>query len=188
MQYSSIFNLTFIFFLFFCPIITAKEKWKLDKNLSTIKFELPVLFIKNVEGEFKEIDGFVELDVNNNNKAIFSVKIDSIEINYKKYKNLLLSSTFFDSKNFPIALVDTKKFSYKNENKLNFNVELIIKNTSRLTPISLEIIQLTEDMVQIKGDLIFSRKLFKIGLGKWSSGKILSDKAIIKTDLFLIKQ
>ena len=49
-------------------------------------------------------------------------------MNYKKYKNLLLSDIFFDSYNFPVALVDTKKFSYKNENE--FSLE---KNETQTT-------------------------------------------------------
>ena len=35
----------------------------LDKSLSTVEFELPVLFAKNVKGKFNTIEGFVELDV-----------------------------------------------------------------------------------------------------------------------------
>ena len=67
----------FILFIFFnLPNLTyASERWILDKTLSTIEFELPVLFAKNVKGTFNTIEGFVELDVNQkkNNKAIFYV-------------------------------------------------------------------------------------------------------------------
>ena len=41
----------------------AKEIWILDTDLSTIKFELPVLLANNVFGEFKIIDGLVEIDL-----------------------------------------------------------------------------------------------------------------------------
>ena len=59
---------------------------------------MSVLFAKNVQGTFKSIEGFVELDIDqkNNNKAIFAVDIRSIDMNYKKYKNLLFSNVFFD--------------------------------------------------------------------------------------------
>ena len=91
----------FYFFLFFLLFISnnliAKEIWKLDKNLSTIEFELPVLFANNVKGFFKEINGLVEIDIENkeNNKAIFSVDLKSIEMNYAKYRALLLGEVFF---------------------------------------------------------------------------------------------
>ena len=187
----------FFIFLFFLTInfslstkVISKESWLLDKNLSSIEFELPVLFANNVRGKFEEINGIIEIDLANkeNNKAIFSVKINSINMNYKKYKNLLLSDIFFDSYNFPVALVDTKKFSYKNENKFSLEVELTIKGKTEIVPLDIEIIHLANELIQIKTDLDFSRTLFNIGTGKWKSTAILKDKGVIKTNLFLFKQ
>ena len=187
----------FFIFLFFLTInfsistkVISKESWLLDKNLSSIEFELPVLFANNVQGKFEEINGVIEIDLANkeNNKAIFSVKINSINMNYKKYKNLLLSDIFFDSYNFPVALVDTKKFSYKNENEFSLEVELTIKGKTEIVPLDIEIIHLANELIQIKTDLDFSRTLFNIGTGKWKSTAILKDKGVIKTNLFLFKQ
>ena len=187
----------FFIFLFFLTInfslstkVISKESWLLDKNLSSIEFELPVLFANNVQGKFEEINGIIEIDLANkkNNKAIFSVKINSINMNYKKYKNLLLSDIFFDSYNFPVALVDTKKFSYKNQNEFSLEVELTIKGKTEIVPLDIEIIHLANELIQIKTDLDFSRTLFNIGTGKWKSTAILKDKGVIKTNLFLFKQ
>jgi len=187
----------FFIFLFFLTInfslstkVISKESWLLDKNLSSIEFELPVLFANNVQGKFEEINGIIEIDLANkeNNKAIFSVKINSVNMNYKKYKNLLLSDIFFDSYNFPVALVDTKKFSYKNENEFSLEVELTIKGKTEIVPLDIEIIHLANELIQIKTDLDFSRTLFNIGTGKWKSTAILKDKGVIKTNLFLFKQ
>ena len=187
----------FFIFLFFLTInfslstkVISKESWLLDKNLSSIEFELPVLFANNVQGKFEEINGIIEIDLANkeNNKAIFSVKMNSINMNYKKYKNLLLSDIFFDSYNFPVALVDTKKFSYKNENEFSLEAELTIKGKTEIVPLDIEIIHLANELIQIKTDLDFSRTLFNIGTGKWKSTAILKDKGVIKTNLFLFKQ
>ena len=187
----------FFIFLFFLTInislstkVISKESWLLDKNLSSIDFELPVLFANNVQGKFEEINGIIEIDLANkeNNKAIFSVKINSINMNYKKYKDILLSDIFFDSYNFPVALVDTKKFSYKNENEFSLDVELTIKGKTEIVPLDIEIIHLANELIQIKTDLDFSRTLFNIGTGKWKSTAILKDKGVIKTNLFLFKQ
>ena len=51
----------------------------------------------------------MEIDVKNkkNNKAILSVEIDSLEINYKRYKDLILGPKFFDLSNYPIGVLDT---------------------------------------------------------------------------------
>ena len=182
-------SFTFIFFLI-PSIVFASERWIIDKDLSSITFELPVLLAKNVQGTFTNIEGFVELDVDHkkNNKAIFSVDIGSVDMNYKKYKDLLLSNIFFDERQFPKAVIDTKKFAYQNEEELEISVELIIKGQSKLTPLTITVKRLAEELVQIQSELIFSRTDFNIGIGKWSNTTILRDKTKIKTNLFLFKE
>ena len=182
-------SFTFIFFLI-PSIVFASERWIIDKDLSSITFELPVLLAKNVQGTFTNIEGFVELDVDHkkNNKAIFSVDIGSVDMNYKKYKDLLLSNIFFDERQFPKAVIDTKKFAYQNEKELEISVELIIKGQSKLTPLTITVKRLAEELVQIQSELIFSRTDLNIGIGKWSNTTILRDKTKIKTNLFLFKE
>jgi polyisoprenoid-binding protein YceI len=181
----------FLFYIFFTSShLFAKETWFLDKDISSINFNLPVLFAKNVKGEFKEFEGLVEIDIENhiNNKAIFSVNLESIDMNYKKYKPLIMSKIFFDTAKFPIAFVDTKKFSYKNEDQLTLEVELNIKGISKIATLQLQILHLAEELIQVKGKLYFSRTSYQIGTGKWASTTILKDKAYIKTNLFLFKK
>ena len=181
----------FIFLFISSSNITyASERWVLDKSLSTIEFELPVLFAKNVKGRFNTIEGFVELDVDQkeNNKAIFYVEVNDIDMNYIKYKDLLLSNVFFDVQQFPKAVVDTKKFSYVNETELTLDVELTIKGKSKIVPLSINIKRLAEELVQIKSELIFSRTSFEIGIGNWKNTSILKDKVKLHTNLFLFRE
>ena len=168
----------------------AKERWILDKKISEITFEVPVLLAENVIGKFNTIDGFVEIDTldQKNNKAILSVNINSLEMNYKKYKNLILSDIFFNSDKYPIGVIDTKKFSYNNEEKLNLDIELTIKGTTRVVNTELLVIKLTNDLVQIKSELKFSRNDFNIGTGNWKNTTILKDKIKINSNIFLFKE
>ena len=70
--------------------IYASERWVLDKALSTIEFELPVLFAKNVKGSFNTIEGFVELDVrqkeNNKSRIDFNFRAELSYFNNLTYK------------------------------------------------------------------------------------------------------
>ena len=184
------FVLFFFLFISASNITYASERWVLDKSLSTIEFELPVLFAKNVKGRFNTIEGFVELDVDQkeNNKAIFYVEVNDIDMNYIKYKDLLLSNIFFDARQFPKAVVDTKKFSYVNETELAFDVELTIKGKSELVPLKINVKRLAEELVQIQTELIFSRTAFEIGTGKWKNTSILKDKVKLSTNLFLFRE
>ena len=181
--------LFYLIFLFSNPVI-AKEKWVVDKSLSKITFEVPVLFATNVLGEFQNFEGFVELDLEDmeNNKAVLSVKIDSINLNYEKYKDLILSPIFFDSLNHPIVVIDTKKFTYKNEKNIKLNIELTLKNISKIIETQLKVDRLTQDIVQITGKLELKRNDFNIGTGNWKNTTILKNKIKIETEIFLIKE
>ena len=185
-------KIVFFFFIFFTisNFSFASERWLVDETLSTIEFELPVLFAKNVKGTFNSIDGYVEIDTNTkkNNKAIFSVLIEDIEINYSRYKDLVLSDIFFDDKNFPMAILDTKKFSYTDEDEIEIEVELSIKGKNQMIPIIINIIQLAEEVVQIQSELIFSRNSFNIGTGNWRNTAILKDNVKLNTNIFLFKE
>ena len=179
-----------IILLFLCSYIQADEKWIIDKNLSEITFEVPVLFATNVSGEFTNFDGFVKIDVKNkkNNKAILSVEIESLEINYKKYKDLLLGPKFFDFSNYPIGVLDTKKFSYQNEENLKLDIELTIKGISKIVETDLVVNRLAADIVQIVGKLEFNRNDFEIGTGNWKNTSILKNKIKINSSIFLFKE
>ena len=63
-----------------------------------------------------------------------------------------------------------------------------MKGITKSVPLKLEIYLLADELVQIKGHLVFSRTAFHIGTGQWSSTAILRDKASIKTNLFLFKK
>jgi len=181
----------FVFLFISSSNITyASERWVLDKSLSTVEFELPVLFTKNVKGRFNTIEGFVELDLDQkeNNKAIFYVEVNDIEMNYIKYKDLLLSNVFFDIQQFPKAVVDTKKFSYVNESEIELDVELTIKGKSEIVPLLIKVKRLAEELVQIQSELTFSRTAFEIGIGNWKNTSILRDKVKLTTNLFLFRE
>ena len=184
----------FLILLILCVGLSSKssanEKWILDKNISSISFEVPVLFATNVIGKFENIDGFVELDLKDkkNNKAILSVDIESLKVNYEKYMDLILGPVFFDSTKYPFGVLDTKKFAYNNEEKLNLDIELSIKGITKTIDTELIIINLTPDLVQIKGLLEFSRNDFNIATGNWKNTAILKDKIIINSNLFLMRE
>tara|TARA_A100001011_G_scaffold390247_2_gene473327 strand:- start:12293 stop:12883 length:591 start_codon:yes stop_codon:yes gene_type:complete len=179
-----------LLFFFISTQIYANERWVIDKNLSYIKFEVPVLFAKNVSGKFNKIDGFVEIDQEDrlNNKAIFSVDIKSIDLNYNKYKELILSDIFFNVNKYPISVLDTKKFSYENEESILLNIELTIKGISKIIPVNLKVSDYSEDFVQVKAIASFSRNDFKIGTGQWSNTVILKDKINLESNIFLVKE
>ena len=77
--------------------------------------------------------------------------------------------------------------SSRNQKELDLIVELSIKDVALDVPLKLKIIPLTENLIQIRSDLNFSRTSYQVGTGIWSSTAILKDKAAIRTNLFLFK-
>ena len=84
--------------------------------------------------------------------------------------------------------MDTKKFSYKDEEELKLNIELTIKGLSKILETKIKIKKYTNDLVQILGDLELSRNEFNIGIGNWSNTTILKDTIKIKSNIFLIRE
>ena len=101
---------------------------------------------------------------------------------------MILSPIFFDFSNYPLAVLDTKKFSYQNEKQLFLDIELTIKGISKIIKTELRINNLTNDIVQILGKLEFNRNDFNIGTGNWQNTSILKNKIKIESNIFLIKE
>ena len=148
--------------------IAGKNIWTIDKKLSEIKFEVPVVLAKKIKGQFKEFDGFIVIDLDDkeNNKALFSVQINSIE--------------------FPIVIIDAKNFVLPtNSNTLLISAELQIKDIIRVIPLKVIFNHLTNNFVQVTTNFKFSRNNYTLGKDKWSSGLILRDTINVKVNLFL---
>ena len=84
-------------------------------------------------------------------------------------------------------ILDTKKFSYQNEEEVEIDIELTLKGISKTIKSKLKINRLTNDLVQILGISEFSRNEFNIGSDKWSNTTILKDKIKINSNIFLVK-
>ena len=177
--------------LYYSSKINAKNTWLLNKELSEITFELPVILAKKIKGNFADFEGYIVIDEENkeNNRALFSVKINSIKLNYSKYKELLLSKIFFNESSFPIAITDTKRFAIPSNSKIfQINVELQIKDILHTIPLMVEIIYLANDLTQVKANFKFSRTDYELGKESWSSTILLRDIIYVKTNLFFMKE
>ena len=188
----------FLKLFFFCLLIIlssrkilANNNWIIDKELSEIKFEIPVLLTNNVNGRFNEFEGYVFIDKKNrkNNRALFSVQINSMVLNYNKYKELLFSNIFFEEVYFPVAVLDTKIFTLSNKlTTIEIKAELQIKNIVQIIPLIVNINQLSNNFVHIKANTKFSRNSYQLGKGSWSSTLILRDRVSLIADLFLYRE
>ena len=85
--------------------------------------------------------------------------------------------------------MNTKKFIIpENSNTLEVIAELQIKNIVKIIPFMVEINHLTNNLVQVKANLQFSRTAYKLGQESWSSTLFLRDTIHLKANLFLIRE
>ena len=64
--------------------------------------------------------------------------------------------------------------SSKAQNNFNQNEEIeILSAETKIKETALEVIRLAEKLVQVKGELFFSRTEFDLGKGRWSSTCLL---------------
>ena len=69
-----------------------------------------------------------------------------------------IDSIFFDANKYPISVLDTKKFSYENEESVLLNIELTIKGISKIIPVNLKVSDYSEDFVQLLENYLFLAK------------------------------
>ena len=185
----------FIIILFSTNIV-AKNNWILDKKLSEIYFQLSLLPADDLIGKLNEFDSYIFFDNGNTsiNNFNLSINIENMKLNNSELKDFLSSNIFFNVKKYPNLIVKTKKISIQKNEKAIAKIQ--IKNISHELPITLDIIKLTKDLIQIKTKFVLSRKLYGLGKNKWQSKfdffakekSILLDKIKFRTNLFFFKQ
>jgi len=184
----------FIIILFSTNIV-AKNNWILDKKLSEIYFQLSLLPADDLIGKLNEFDSYIFFDNGNTliNNFNLSINIENMKLNNSELKDFLSSNIFFNVKKYPNLIVKTKKISIQKNEKAIAKIQ--IKNISHELPITLDIIKLTKDLIQIKLKFVVPRKLYGLGKNQWQSRfeffakekSILLNKIKFSINLFFFK-
>ena len=103
-------------------LIYADNKTKLthtmDKSHTSVDFKVTHLVISKVTGVFKNFESEINWNPKNLKKSYLkgTVYIDSIDTNNKKRDQHLNSDDFFNSKQFPVMLIETTKIKQTKKN------------------------------------------------------------------------
>ncbi|WP_010230937.1 YceI family protein [Gillisia marina] len=190
---------TLVFVLFFLGfyngIAQNAEKWKLDKDHTSVNFEVKHLF-NTVNGNFKDFDGTFYFDPDNlkESKFTFTVPISSIETNNEKRNNHLKSPDFFNAEKYPDMKFVSTGFQKKSENKYLVDGKLRIKDVTKNVSIPFEITG-TADHPMMEGTKIMglafnteiNRNDYKVGAGDWTSTKIVGENVKVSINAELNK-
>ncbi len=96
--------------------VTAKaetSKWNLDKDHTTLGFEVVHMVVSKTQGKFTEYSGTVEMDAGKQEFKTFEVVIQtaSVTTDHKKRDDHLRSADFFDVNTFPTMTYKMKSYT-----------------------------------------------------------------------------
>jgi len=96
-------------------VIAAAEmaKWNLDKDHTTLGFEVVHMVVSKTKGKFTEYSGRVEMDAEKQEfKTIEAIiQTSSVTTDHQKRDDHLRSADFFDAKTFPSMTYKMKSYS-----------------------------------------------------------------------------
>lgn len=171
------------------------SKWKLDKDHTSVNFEVKHLF-NTVNGNFRDYDGTFYFDPKNldESKFTFTVPVSSIETNNEKRNNHLKSSDFFDAEKYPTMKFVSSGFEKKSEDNYVVKGKLRIKDVTKNVSIPFKITGMADHPMkkgtEIMG-LAFNTKInrndYNVGAGDWTSNKIVGETVVITVNTELNK-
>ena len=89
------------------------SKWNLDKDHTTLGFEVVHMVVSKTKGKFTEYSGTVEMDVEKQEFKTFEAVIQttSVTTDHQKRDDHLRSADFFDVKTFPTMTYKMKSYT-----------------------------------------------------------------------------
>ncbi len=98
--------------IFASPALGEMSKWNLDKDHTTLGFEVAHMVVSKTKGKFTEYTGVVEMDPDKQDFKTISAVIQtaSVTTDHKKRDDHLRSPDFFDAKTFPTMSYKMKSY------------------------------------------------------------------------------
>lgn len=98
--------------VFASPAIAEMTKWNLDKDHTTLGFEVAHMVVSKTKGKFTDYTGVVEMDPDKQEFKTISAVIQtaSVTTDHKKRDEHLRSPDFFDVKTFPTMSYTMKSY------------------------------------------------------------------------------
>ena len=88
-------------------------KWNLDKDHTTLGFEVVHMVVSKTQGKFTEYSGTVEMDAEKQEFKTFEAVIQtaSVTTDHQKRDDHLRGADFFDTKTFPTMIFKMKSYT-----------------------------------------------------------------------------
>ena len=111
----------------------ATTTWKIDPSHSHIEFGVRHMMITNVKGRFTGVEGTVQIDETNLEKANVDVRIDAATIDTREPQRdaHLRSADFFNVETFPHITFTSKQITGRSGNEFKLVGDLTMHGVTR---------------------------------------------------------
>lgn len=190
-------KITFAAVLAIISIYTSNAQeatsWKIDKAHTFVNFSINHFF-SSVPGNFTEFDGDFYFDANNleTSKANFTIATNSVNTGNEKRDNHLLSTDFFDAKNYSNITFKSTKFEKQSDKEYLLHGKLTIKNKTKNITLVMKITGEMEhpmmkgtSVLGVNFNTSINRTDYGVGTGDWATTMVVGDEVNINIPMEL---
>ncbi|SHI30796.1 Polyisoprenoid-binding protein YceI [Mesonia phycicola] len=190
-------KITFAAVLAILSIYTSNAQeatsWKIDKAHTFVNFSINHFF-SSVPGNFTEFDGDFYFDANNleTSKANFTIASNSVNTRNEKRDNHLLSTDFFDAKNYSNITFKSTKFEKQSDKEYLLHGKLTIKNKTKNITLVMKITGEMEhpmmkgtSVLGVNFNTSINRTDYGVGTGDWATTMVVGDEVNINIPMEL---
>ncbi len=175
--------ITLLFISFLILGSTYSQQYQPVDNKSSVKFAIKNFSI-NTGGDFKGLEGDIEFDKANPEKAIFNISVDATTVNTgnDSRDGHLRKDEYFDVTKYPRISFKSEKVTARGDN-FSVSGQLTIKGTTKsiLIPFKTE---LKDDGYLFEGSFQLNRRDFKVG----GNSMVLGDNVTVSLSVFAKKK
>ncbi len=171
-------------------------KWNLDKDHTTLGFEVVHMVVSKTQGKFTEYSGTVEMDAEKQEfkKIEAVIQAASVTTDHQKRDDHLRSADFFDVKNFPTMTYKMKSYTKSGDQYTAIGDFTLLEVTKEIT-----LVGTFNGMAQdpwgntragFTAEGILNRKDFGMKFSKLldNGGLVVGDEVKLKLEIEVIKE
>jgi polyisoprenoid-binding protein YceI len=171
-------------------------EWRIDPAHSRLGFSTRHAMVTKVRGAFNDVDGVINVDVDEptNSSVSVTIKVASIDTRNAQRDEHLRTNDFFDAPHYPEITFVSKRIDQVEENSFIVNGDLTIRGVTKEIAVPIEFIGIeTDPFGNMRAGFEGSRRIDRKDFGvNWnaaldSGGVLVSDRILLEFEISAIK-
>lgn len=171
-------------------------EWRIDPAHSRLGFSTRHAMVTKVRGAFNDVDGVINVDVDEptNSSVSVTIKVASIDTRNAQRDEHLRTNDFFDAPHYPEITFVSKRIDQVEENSFIVNGDLTIRGVTKEIAVPIEFVGIeTDPFGNMRAGFEGSRRIDRKDFGvNWnaaldSGGVLVSDRILLEFEISAIK-